>query len=132
MGGFVNGMGVGVEVLRGKVKGKGGEGIVGELLRGDVDMVIGRDGVIEERVKLCCLGVVVIEEEEGFGVGEGGKLWGKKRGGGDVLVMRGSGIGGRVGMSLYGEVDVWVIDELGGGGKGIERIDEFEKGGKRM
>ncbi|MBW3663498.1 MAG: ATP-dependent DNA helicase RecG [Actinobacteria bacterium] len=96
--------------------------ILGELLSGDVDVIIGTHALLEEGVRFADLGVVVIDEQHRFGVGQRVRLRqkGEEAGGGpDVLVMTATPIPRSLALTLYGDLDVTVLDELPPGRKPI-------------
>jgi len=96
--------------------------ILGELLSGDVDLIVGTHALLEEGVRFADLGVVVIDEQHRFGVGQRVRLRqkGEETGGGpDVLVMTATPIPRSLALTLYGDLDVTVLDELPPGRKPI-------------
>ncbi len=118
--------GIRVEVLTSSSTSKQRRRILGELLSGDVDLVVGTHALLEEGVRFADLGVVVIDEQHRFGVSQRVQLKDKASGGGhgravmpDVLVMTATPIPRSLSLTLYGDLDVTVLDELPPGRKPI-------------
>lgn len=120
------GMNVHVELLMGSVKGKKREKILKGLLTGDVHILIGTHAVLEDTVNFASLGMVVIDEQHRFGVAQRAKLWAKNTCPPHVLVMTATPIPRTLAMTLYGDLDVSVIDELPPGRKPIQTIHQFD------
>lgn len=120
------GMNVRVELLTGSIKGKKREEILHNLLTGDVDILIGTHAVLEDTVHFSSLGMVVIDEQHRFGVAQRAKLWNKNTCPPHVLVMTATPIPRTLAMTLYGDLDVSVIDELPPGRKPIQTIHQFD------
>ena len=106
------GMDVRVGLLTGSVKGKKRQEILSGLLTGDIHVLIGTHAVIEDTVNFSSLGLVVIDEQHRFGVAQRAKLWNKNVTPPHVLVMTATPIPRTLAMTLYGDLDVSVIDEL--------------------
>lgn len=123
---FLEGMNVRVELLTGTVKGKKREAILSGLLTGDVQILIGTHAVIEDTVNFSSLGLVVIDEQHRFGVAQRAKLWAKNTCPPHVLVMTATPIPRTLAMTLYGDLDVSVIDELPPGRKPIQTVHQFD------
>ena len=120
------GMDVRVELLMGSVKGKKREEILKGLLTGEVQILIGTHAVLEDTVNFSSLGMVVIDEQHRFGVAQRAKLWTKNVHPPHVLVMTATPIPRTLAMTLYGDLDVSVIDELPPGRKPIQTIHQFD------
>ncbi len=123
---FLYGMDVKVALLTGSVKGKKREAILKGLLTGDVQILIGTHAVIEDSVAFSSLGMVVIDEQHRFGVAQRAKLWTKNSLPPHVLVMTATPIPRTLAMTLYGDLDVSVIDELPPGRKPIQTVHQFD------
>ena len=120
------GMDVRVELLTGSVKGKKREVILAGLLTGDVHILIGTHAVIVDTVNFASLGLAVIDEQHRFGVAQRARLWSKSVQPPHVLVMTATPIPRTLAMTLYGDLDVSVIDELPPGRKPIATIHQFD------
>lgn len=123
---FLEGMNVRVELLTGSIKGKRRETILRDLLTGEVQILIGTHAVIEDTVNFSSLGLVVIDEQHRFGVMQRAKLWAKNVNPPHVLVMTATPIPRTLAMTLYGDLDVSVIDELPPGRKPVKTIHQFD------
>ena len=123
---FLFGMNVRVELMMGSVKGKKREEILKGLLTGEVQILIGTHAVLEDTVNFASLGMVVIDEQHRFGVAQRAKLWSKNISPPHVLVMTATPIPRTLAMTLYGDLDVSVIDELPPGRKPIQTIHQFD------
>ncbi len=120
------GMDIRVELLTGSVKGKKREAILTGLLTGDVRILIGTHAVIEDTVNFSSLGLVVIDEQHRFGVAQRARLWSKNVQPPHILVMTATPIPRTLAMTLYGDLDVSVIDELPPGRKPIVTIHKYD------
>ena len=120
------GMNVRVELLTGSVKGKKREEILDGLLTGDIQILIGTHAVLEDTVNFASLGMVVIDEQHRFGVAQRAKLWNKNTQLPHVLVMTATPIPRTLAMTVYGDLDVSVIDELPPGRKPIQTLHQFD------
>ncbi len=120
------GMDIHVELLTGSIRGKRREAILEGLLKGEVKILIGTHAVIEDSVNFASLGLVVIDEQHRFGVAQRARLWTKSVQPPHVLVMTATPIPRTLAMTLYGDLDVSVIDELPPGRKPIATIHQFD------
>lgn len=107
------------ELLTGIVKGKKREETLTALANGEVNILVGTHAVIEEAVQFQKLGLVVIDEQHRFGVAQRAKLWAKSDYPPHVLVMTATPIPRTLAMTIYGDLDVSVIDELPPGRKPV-------------
>lgn len=124
---LVSGLGVNVGYLSGSVKGKKREAILAQLASGDMHIVIGTHALIEDWVQFKNLGISVIDEQHRFGVEQRARLWAKNPAGPPhVLVMTATPIPRTLAMTLYGDLDVSVIDELPPGRKPITTMHKTE------
>ena len=116
---FLQGVNIRVELLTGIVKGKRREAVLEGLKNGDIKILVGTHAVIEDTVLFAQLGMVVVDEQHRFGVAQRAKLWSKNTNPPHVLVMTATPIPRTLAMTLYGDLDVSVIDELPPGRKPI-------------
>ncbi|NDW10538.1 ATP-dependent DNA helicase RecG [Dysgonomonas sp. 520] len=121
------GMDVRVELLTGSTKKSARTKILSDLLTGEVDILIGTHALIEDTVVFDNLGLVVIDEQHRFGVAQRAKLWRKNSIPPHILVMTATPIPRTLAMTVYGDLDVSVIDELPPGRKPIQTIHQFDK-----
>ena len=123
---FLQGMDIRVELLTGIIKGKKRKEILDGLATGDIQILIGTHAVIEDPVAFHRLGVAVIDEQHRFGVAQRAKLWAKSENPPHVLVMTATPIPRTLAMTIYGDLDVSVIDELPPGRKPIQTLHKFD------
>lgn len=123
---FLRQMPVHIELLTGIVKGKKREEILNGLLTGEVQILVGTHAVIEDNVQFSRLGLAVVDEQHRFGVAQRAKLWGKSQQPPHILVMTATPIPRTLAMTIYGDLDVSVIDELPPGRKPIQTIHKYD------
>lgn len=123
---FLKGMDIRVELLTGIVKGKKRQAILDALACGEVQILVGTHAIIEETVQFAHLGLAVIDEQHRFGVAQRAKLWSKSLNPPHVLVMTATPIPRTLAMTIYGDLDVSVIDELPPGRKPIQTLHKFD------
>ena len=123
---FLDGMDLRVALLTGIVKGKRREEVLEGLLDGTVHILVGTHAVIEDTVQFARLGFVVVDEQHRFGVAQRAKLWSKSENPPHVLVMTATPIPRTLAMTLYGDLDVSVIDELPPGRKPVRTTHVFD------
>ena len=123
---FLRDMPVRVELLTGIVKGKRRQQVLDGLQDGSVQILVGTHAVIEDTVVFRNLGLVVVDEQHRFGVAQRAKLWHKNQNPPHVLVMTATPIPRTLAMTLYGDLDVSVIDELPPGRKPVVTTHVFD------
>ena len=123
---FLSDMPVRVELLTGTVKGKRRQTILDGLKDGTVNILVGTHAIIEDNVEFHRLGLAVIDEQHRFGVAQRARLWKKNLVPPHVLVMTATPIPRTLAMTLYGDLDVSVIDEMPPGRKPIKTIHAYD------
>ncbi|MBR4814939.1 MAG: ATP-dependent DNA helicase RecG [Paludibacteraceae bacterium] len=123
---MLNGMDVRVALLTGSSKKKEREAILQGVRDGSVQILIGTHALLEDDVVFSRLGLVVIDEQHRFGVAQRAKLWSKSDQPPHVLVMTATPIPRTLAMTLYGDLDVSVIDELPPGRKPVQTIHRLD------
>ena len=124
--GFLKEMNLNVALLTGSTKAKARRELLSALANGEIDILIGTHALIEDPVQFKNLGFVVIDEQHRFGVEQRARLWKKNETVPHVLVMTATPIPRTLSMTLYGDLDVSVIDELPPGRKPVKTIHRFE------
>ncbi len=123
---FLGDMPLRVELLTGIVKGKRRREVLEGLADGSVDILVGTHAVIEDTVQFKRLGVAVVDEQHRFGVAQRARLWAKSENPPHILVMTATPIPRTLAMTIYGDLDVSVIDELPPGRKPIMTIHKYD------
>ncbi|HZK94478.1 MAG TPA: ATP-dependent DNA helicase RecG [Prolixibacteraceae bacterium] len=123
---FLGDMPVNVKLLTGSTKKKDRLVIHEESLNGQLQILIGTHALLEDIVQFKSLGIVVIDEQHRFGVSQRAKMWRKNFIPPHVLVMTATPIPRTLAMTVYGDLDVSVIDELPPGRKPIKTVHYFE------
>jgi ATP-dependent DNA helicase RecG len=117
-----------IAILTGSTKKSARNEIFSDLESGDIDIIVGTHALIEDNVKFQNLGLAIVDEQHRFGVAQRAKLWKKNK---DtfphVLVMTATPIPRTLAMTLYGDLEVSVIDELPAGRKPIKTILQFDQ-----
>ena len=116
---MIDGLGIRAAVLTGSTRKRERDEILEALARGEIHMLIGTHALLEERVQFDNLGLVVIDEQHRFGVEQRARMWTKNSRPPHILVMTATPIPRTLAMTLYGDLDVSVIDELPPGRKPI-------------
>ena len=123
---LLQGLPVHVELLMGSVKGKRREAILQGVADGGVQVLVGTHAVLEDTVVFRSLGMVVIDEQHRFGVAQRARLWRKNSLPPHVLVMTATPIPRTLAMTLYGDLDVSVLDELPPGRKPVHTVHRYD------
>ena len=123
---FLNGMDIRIELLTGIVKGKRRQAVLEGLADGSVKILVGTHAIIEDSVQFNNLGLAVVDEQHRFGVAQRAKLWAKNHQPPHVLVMTATPIPRTLAMTLYGDLDVSIIDELPPGRKPIMTLHKYD------
>lgn len=123
---LLKGLNVRVELLTGIVKGKKRKEILEGVVTGDVHILVGTHAVIEDTVQFHNLGLAVVDEQHRFGVAQRAKLWAKNQNPPHILVMTATPIPRTLAMTIYGDLDVSVIDELPPGRKPIQTLHKYD------
>lgn len=125
--GMVASLGVNVRLLTGSTKKKERDEIHAGLLDGSVQLLVGTHALIEDTVQFRNLGMAVIDEQHRFGVAQRARLWKKAELPPHVLVMTATPIPRTLAMTVYGDLDVSVINELPPGRKPVETVLRYEE-----
>ena len=120
-------MGINVKLLTGSTRKKAREEIHSQLTDGSLHILIGTHAVIEDNVRFKNLGFIVIDEQHRFGVAQRARLWTKNVIAPHVLVMTATPIPRTLAMTVYGDLDVSVIDELPPGRKPVQTLLRYEE-----
>jgi ATP-dependent DNA helicase RecG len=130
--GFLQGMNVKVDLLTGSTKKNKRKVLHPMLQSGELHIIIGTHALIEDAVQFSNLGLVVVDEQHRFGVAQRAKMWAKSEIPPHVLVMTATPIPRTLAMTLYGDLDLSVIDELPPGRKPIKTYHFFESGREKV
>lgn len=123
---FLKGININVELLTGIVKGKRRADVLSRLISGDVHILVGTHAILEPTVRFQRLGMAVIDEQHRFGVEQRSRLWGKSENPPHILVMTATPIPRTLAMTIYGDLDVSIIDELPPGRKPIQTLHKYD------
>ena len=123
---LVDGLNINVDILTGSVKTKKRKEIHENLENGFLHILIGTHALLEDKVKFKNLGIAIIDEQHRFGVKQRAKLWAKNKLPPHILVMTATPIPRTLAMSVYGDLDISVIDELPPGRKEIKTVHRFD------
>lgn len=119
-------VGLNVKLLTGSTKTKERKILHEELASGELHILIGTHALIEDKVKFKNLGLAIIDEQHRFGVAQRAKLWKKNTLPPHVMVMTATPIPRTLAMSVYGDLDISVIDELPPGRKPIKTVHRYD------
>lgn len=125
---FLQGMNVTVDLLTGSTKKARRKEIHPMLQSGELHIIIGTHALIEDTVKFSKLGLVVVDEQHRFGVAQRARMWNKSEIPPHILVMTATPIPRTLAMTVYGDLDLSVIDELPPGRKAIKTYHFYEAG----
>ncbi|HUW05892.1 MAG TPA: ATP-dependent DNA helicase RecG [Williamwhitmania sp.] len=123
---FLEGLDVSVALLTGSTKKSERKKLFAELEQGTIDILIGTHALLEDTVQFRDLGLVIIDEQQRFGVAQRAKLWQKNTNPPHILVMTATPIPRTLAMTVYGDLEVSVIDELPPGRKPINTIHYYD------
>ena len=123
---LLNGLGLNIALLTGSTKAKERRILHKQLENGEIHILIGTHALIEDKVKFKNIGYVVIDEQHRFGVAQRAKMWKKNTKPPHILVMTATPIPRTLAMTLYGDLDVSIIDELPPGRKEIKTVHRFD------
>jgi len=124
---YADNLGIQIELLTGSTKQADRKILHENLQKGDLHLLIGTHALIEDKVVFKNLGLAVIDEQHRFGVAQRAKLWRKNELPPNVLVMTATPIPRTLAMSLYGDLDISVIDELPPGRKPVKTLHLYDK-----
>lgn len=120
-------LGIQIAFLSGSIKGKKRQAILEQLEEGKIDIIVGTHALLEDHVKFKNLGLAIIDEQHRFGVAQRARLWKKnKHIPPHILVMTATPIPRTLAMTVYGDLDVSIIDELPPGRKAVKTIHRSE------
>ncbi|MCL4135338.1 UNVERIFIED_CONTAM: hypothetical protein GTU68_016046 [Idotea baltica] len=122
---LLQGMDINVDILTGSVRTKKRREIHANLEDGTLHILIGTHALLEDKVKFKNLGIAIIDEQHRFGVAQRSKLWAKNKIP-SILVMTATPIPRTLAMSVYGDLDISVIDELPPGRKEVKTVHRFD------
>ena len=129
---MVGDIGLRVGVLTGTTKAKERRQTLAALSAGEIDILVGTHALLEERVQFSNLGFVVIDEQHRFGVEQRARLWTKNNNPPHILVMTATPIPRTLAMTLYGDLDVSIIDELPPGRQPIKTVHYYDSARLRL
>ena len=118
---------ISIKLLTGSTKTSDRQKIYESLEKGELNILIGTHALLEDKVKFKNLGLAIIDEQHRFGVAQRSKLWHKNTSPPHILVMTATPIPRTLAMSVYGDLDISVIDELPPGRKAIKTVHRFDK-----
>lgn len=119
-------MNISIELLTGSVKTKKRRQIHADLESGKLNILVGTHALLEDKVVFKNLGIAIIDEQHRFGVAQRSKMWTKNKLPPHILVMTATPIPRTLAMSVYGDLDISIIDELPPGRKEVKTIHRFD------
>ncbi|WP_370479666.1 ATP-dependent DNA helicase RecG [Tamlana flava] len=122
-----NKLNISISILTGSTKTSERKEIHESLENGDLQILIGTHALLEDKVKFKNLGLAIIDEQHRFGVAQRSKLWHKNLNPPHILVMTATPIPRTLAMSVYGDLDISVIDELPAGRKPVKTVHRYDK-----
>ncbi|MDF7820786.1 ATP-dependent DNA helicase RecG [Runella sp. MFBS21] len=126
--GFVDALGLNIALLTGSTTKKGRKLILPDLAEGNIHIIVGTHALLEDPVQFKNLGLCIIDEQHRFGVAQRAKLWAKNPTiPPHVLVMTATPIPRTLAMTLYGDLDLSIIDELPAGRKPIKTVHRYDQ-----
>ena len=123
---FLKGMNLRIELLTGIIKGKRRREVLDGLMDDSIHIVVGTHALLEDKVQFHRLGMAVVDEQHRFGVAQRARLWSKSENPPHILVMTATPIPRTLAMTIYGDLDVSVIDELPPGRKPIQTLHKYD------
>ncbi|KAA3622871.1 MAG: ATP-dependent DNA helicase RecG [Flavobacterium sp.] len=123
---WCNSLNISISILTGSTTTSNRREIHENLENGSLQILIGTHALLEDKVKFKNLGIAVIDEQHRFGVAQRSKLWQKNKRPPHILVMTATPIPRTLAMSVYGDLDISVIDELPPGRKSIKTVHRFD------
>lgn len=122
-----NKLDINISILTGSSKTSERKKIHKSLENGELQILIGTHALLEDKVKFKNLGLAIIDEQHRFGVAQRSKLWRKNTSPPHILVMTATPIPRTLAMSVYGDLDISIIDELPPGRKSIKTVHRYDK-----
>ena len=123
---LLGGLNISIKLLTGSTKTKERRIIHEQLEKGELNILIGTHALIEDKVKFKNLGIAIIDEQHRFGVAQRSKMWQKNQLPPHILVMTATPIPRTLAMSVYGDLDISVIDELPPGRKEVKTAHRYD------
>ncbi|GAA4281828.1 ATP-dependent DNA helicase RecG [Gaetbulibacter aestuarii] len=122
-----NPLNISISLLTGSTKTSERKEIHEKLENGELNILIGTHALLEDKVQFKNLGLAIIDEQHRFGVAQRSKLWHKNESPPHILIMTATPIPRTLAMSVYGDLDISIIDELPPGRKAVKTVHRFDK-----